>query len=162
MNDHDSLFGGSWTEQKLDILRKYLNAYTVALKNKKFECIYIDAFAGTGYCGKGAAQNSELNLDFAELRNETVQEYITGSARIALETEPPFQQYIYIDLDNDKCARLEELKNVYPSKASRISIINEDANSYIQRYVSSTDWRGRRAVMFLDPFGMQVSWNTIR
>lgn len=42
-------FGGDWTEQKLGILERYLEAYLIALKNQNFYKIYIDAFAGTGY-----------------------------------------------------------------------------------------------------------------
>ena len=41
-------FGGNWTEEKLDILAKYLDAYTTALKNKQFRLVYLDAFAGAG------------------------------------------------------------------------------------------------------------------
>ena len=43
-----SSFGGPWTEQKLEILRRYLDAYTTALKGQGFQLIYIDAFAGAG------------------------------------------------------------------------------------------------------------------
>ena len=39
-------FGGGWTEQKLEILEAYLNAYTTALKKIPFDLVYIDAFAG--------------------------------------------------------------------------------------------------------------------
>ena len=42
-------FGGSWTNQKLERLRKYLVAYHDALKNQPFRLEYTDAFAGTGY-----------------------------------------------------------------------------------------------------------------
>ena len=41
-------FGGPWTQQKLNILEHYLDAYTTALKNQPFRLVYIDAFAGTG------------------------------------------------------------------------------------------------------------------
>ena len=41
-------FGGPWTEEKLAILKKYLDTYTTVLKNQPFRLIYIDAFAGTG------------------------------------------------------------------------------------------------------------------
>ena len=40
--------GGKWTIDKLDILERYLDAYTTALKNQPFKLMYIDAFAGTG------------------------------------------------------------------------------------------------------------------
>jgi three-Cys-motif partner protein len=46
------MFGGSWTQQKLEILSKYLRAYRrIFDKNPKarfFETSYVDAFAGTG------------------------------------------------------------------------------------------------------------------
>ena len=42
-------FGRSWTQNKLQILRGYLEAYTTALKKQNFTLIYVDAFAGTGY-----------------------------------------------------------------------------------------------------------------
>ena len=42
-------FGGRWTRQKLDILERYLDAYTTVLKYRHFSLVYIDAFAGTGF-----------------------------------------------------------------------------------------------------------------
>ena len=39
-------FGGSWTDEKLERVRKYLAAYVIALKRKSFELHYVDAFAG--------------------------------------------------------------------------------------------------------------------
>ena len=46
-------FGGSWTEEKLDRIRKYLAAYTtIFTQNSRaatYRTIYVDAFAGTGY-----------------------------------------------------------------------------------------------------------------
>ncbi len=42
-------FGGDWTDRKLEVLAKYLQRYTTALKNTPLHKIYIDAFAGTGY-----------------------------------------------------------------------------------------------------------------
>jgi three-Cys-motif partner protein len=42
-------FGGDWTEEKLDRVRKYLAAYATIMNKQKFRFAYIDAFAGTGY-----------------------------------------------------------------------------------------------------------------
>ena len=42
-------YGGPWTIEKLNILEKYLDAYTTALKKTPFKLMYIDAFAGTGH-----------------------------------------------------------------------------------------------------------------
>lgn len=43
-----NLFGGDWTEQKLEMLRKYLVAYATLMNKQPFRFAYIDAFAGTG------------------------------------------------------------------------------------------------------------------
>lgn len=46
------VFGGDWTSDKLERVRKYLCAYTTIFKNNVrasyFSTIYVDAFAGTG------------------------------------------------------------------------------------------------------------------
>ncbi len=49
-------FGGNWTEDKLERVRKYLKAYTTIMNNQRdkngnliFKFAFIDAFAGTGY-----------------------------------------------------------------------------------------------------------------
>ncbi len=44
----------------------------------------------------------------------------------------------------------------------RIEIVNAEANEYVQN-LCNKDWikHNRRAVMFLDPYGMQVDWITI-
>jgi len=45
-------FGGDWTTDKLERVRKYLCAYTTIFKKNLrasyFTTIYVDAFAGTG------------------------------------------------------------------------------------------------------------------
>ena len=42
-----------------------------------------------------------------------------------------------------------------------MEILNEDANTAVQRICASTNWHNNRAVLFLDPYGMQVSWETL-
>jgi three-Cys-motif partner protein len=42
--------------------------------------------------------------------------------------------------------------------------VNDEANSCLVSLCKRYDWirENRRAVVFLDPFGMQVTWNTIQ
>ncbi len=42
-------FGGSWTDEKLVKVNKYLTAFATIMNKQKFRFAYIDAFAGTGY-----------------------------------------------------------------------------------------------------------------
>lgn len=52
------------------------------------------------------------------------------------------------------------LKQEFPDRAARIDIQQGDANEKIQALCAKS-WRSRRAVLFLDPYGMQVEWQTI-
>jgi three-Cys-motif partner protein len=155
-------FGANWTEQKLECLKKYLKAYTTALKNQNFETYYIDAFAGTGY--REVKQEAKSNeLLFPELAEEESQKFLDGSARIALQLETPFSRYIFVEKSPEKCQELEALKQEHSTLSDSIEIINREANEYI-RELCNQDWIGtnKRGVVFLDPFGMQVEWATIK
>jgi three-Cys-motif partner protein len=146
-------FGGPWTAEKLDALRAYLNSYAQALKNQPFRRLYIDAFAGTGDRTVKRQQTSSL-LEIPELDEMT-----KGSARVALEIEPPFDRYIFIEKRQSRSSALELLKSEFPDRA--IEILNEDANTAVQRICCETRWRSNRAILFLDPYGMRVSWETL-
>lgn len=151
-------FGGDWTADKLERVRKYLCAYTKIMHGKYFQYTYIDAFAGTGYCSAKDCSSDELTLpEFAE---PEIQGFLKGSARIALEVEPSFSRYVFIEKDPKNFIELKKLKEDYPSKYNKILLINKDANEYIQEQCRK-DWQQHRAVLFLDPYGMQVDWATI-
>jgi len=53
------------------------------------------------------------------------------------------------------------LKEDFADLASDIQIINADANSYLADLCLNYSWKKNRAVLFLDPYGMEVEWNTI-
>ena len=44
---------------------------------------------------------------------------------------------------------------------NRLTFRNQEANEAITNICLATDWRRTRAVLFLDPYGMQVNWTTI-
>jgi three-Cys-motif partner protein len=159
----DSLqqFGGDWTINKLKRIGKYLAAYTQVLKNKNFHLIYIDAFAGTGYRTVDFKDDKQ-SLLFPDQAGEDAEILHTGSARIALETNPYFAEYYFVEQSFDKCRELNLLKQEYPDKAHKIHVIQKDANTFIQDichdFRKNTSWR---SVLFLDPFGMNVAWDTV-
>ncbi len=156
-------FGGSWTEQKLGVVAKYLNAYTTVLKKKTFEKLYIDAFAGSGYRETGRVDEGAravCALLFPDLADAEPQALLEGSARRALATDPHFDRYVFIERDPTRCAQLENLKADFPALAGVIEIRPKEANAEIQGLCHG-GWRTRRAVLFLDPYGMQVERTTI-
>jgi three-Cys-motif partner protein len=145
-------FGGAWTDQKLDILEGYLGAYTTALQNAKFTKGYIDAFAGSGY--------REAKRGFPDLSEQEPQDLLAGSARRALRVQPRFDGYVFIESHGGRRAQLEALKSEFPEQANAIQIRGGDANQQL-RDICALSWASRRAVLFLDPYGMQVDWSTI-
>lgn len=147
-------FGGNWTEEKLGRVKKYLSAYTTIMAKQPFRYAYIDAFAGTGY--REAKDVQELD---GFLFDEESQGFLDGSVRIALKIQPAFHKYIFIEKDPAKVSELGKITGDYPEKSIDIKI--GDANEQIQE-LCNKDWKKHRAVMFLDPFGMQVTWNTIK
>lgn len=161
------LFGGDWTTEKLSMVKRYLERYTTALKNQPFRTAYIDAFAGTGYHThrpKKKSESAQASIPGfpLELLEKDSQEFMDGSARIALQVEPRFNKYIFIEKNPKRFAELEKLKDDFPDKRDDIILVAADANAYLQDLCRNRNWRTRRAVLFLDPYGMQVEWETIK
>lgn len=159
------LFGGDWTERKLDALSQYLRAYAKALSNTTFTRVYIDAFAGTGYREQKAsaalAEPSIFEDELSELTKPEPQRFLDGSAKIALKVLPSFDRFVFIEKDDEKVRELEKLKTVFPAHAPSIDVRSGDANKTIRELCSAWDRKRTRGVLFLDPFGMQAEWSTI-
>jgi three-Cys-motif partner protein len=149
-----SAFAGAHTVKKLDAIASYLQAYQTALKNQNFETIFFDAFAGTGELPTGAEDH--LLPEFADKS-----EIIEGSARRALRVVPSFDRYVFVEQMKGKADELLEVKSAYSALGARISVVSADANDAVTDFCASTNWDRSRAVMFLDPFGNQVSFATI-
>jgi three-Cys-motif partner protein len=149
-------FGGIWTDRKIEKLKRYLELYSRALKNQRFRRLYADAFAGTGSRSTRRAP-SELPFDPADLA-----EFAKGSARIALEIEPPFDEYIFIEKSRTLFAQLRAtLTEEYADRSDRMTFVKGDANEAVAKLCAETNWRSTRCVLFLDPFGMQVDWHVV-
>lgn len=154
MTDHE--FGGQHTELKLSIVESYLQAYTKALRGKFEELWYIDAFAGTG------ARTVRVEGRDGNMFEEPVPEQVEqrrGSAQIAIDVTPGFDRIIFIESKPRYCAALRELAVRYPDRD--ITVVEGDANRSIQNAIRWDGWRTTRAVLFLDPYGMEVEWGTL-
>ncbi len=153
-------FGGDWTADKLERVRKYLVEYAKIMNKQCFRFAYIDAFAGTGYQTLREDENQN-ELMFPEILEEESQGFLEGSARIALQVEPRFTKYFFIEKKETRFAELQRLKVDFPLVQNDIILVNSDANAYIKDLCQNYIWNKNRAVLFLDPFGMQVEWDTI-
>ncbi len=167
-NSNTPMEVGPWAKEKLECLRKYLQAYTTILSRQNFEgYFYIDAFAGPGMLKVRQQQTSDSTqqslFEIAEYATEDTDatEYISGSPHVALELEIPFTDYIFIEVDQNRLNQLKELKNNYDSKSRRIYLRKRDCNDYLRELLKDIQWKQWRGVIFMDPFGMQVPWDTI-
>lgn len=149
--------GGDWTREKLETLEDYLSAYTTIMKDQPFRCGYIDAFAGTGGYIQGDSHSGDQML-FPVVEEEE-RKFLKGSVRTALEVEPPFDAYVFIERNEETYEELVKIRDEYPEKDIRC--FNEDANDLLMELCHERNWDQHRAVVFLDPFGMQVKWDTI-
>jgi three-Cys-motif partner protein len=163
---------GPWATDKLDRLGKYLAAYTTILGGQKWceRFYYIDAFAGSGLNVVRPKPNvsrsrPKLFLEIANFSKSQAeqQQFLAGSPRVALEIARPFDGYVFIERSPERAAALEKLKSEFGA-TRRIVIRQRDCNGFLRDSVVANpkiDWRKNRAIVFLDPFGMQVPWSTL-
>jgi three-Cys-motif partner protein len=146
--------GGPWTEDKLERVHKYLEAFQVALKNK-FRTVYIDAF-----CGSGTVETK--GRDGLPLLLEEARPFTVGSAKRALALGRPFDEYHFIEKSKKKLQALEaHVTQGHEELLSRVRFYAEDVNVALPKLIAKLDRRRDRAVLFLDPCGMQVDWTTM-
>ncbi|WP_410498873.1 three-Cys-motif partner protein TcmP [Chitinibacter sp. S2-10] len=144
-------FGGPWTFIKVDMLGRYLNFFNTALqhqpsKDRPFRRIYIDAFAGTGQCDIKVGHQGRMTIE--------------GSALRAIQSAPHFDKIHLVELKNSHVESLKQLASQYPEQ--QLTIHNGDCNIILDKILESTNWKSTRGVLFLDPYGMSVHWETVQ
>jgi len=151
-------FGGHWTEQKLLAVEKYLKAYMRLMTGNErashFRKIYLDGFAGSG--GRESA-GKEASL----FEDEDARSFTEGSAIKALSVKPAFDRYVFVDASPRNVQKLESLKEAHSELSTRVEIVRGDVNEYVLKWSHDLGPLDR-ALVFLDPFGMQVSWETLK
>lgn len=88
--------------------------------------------------------------------------YRDGSAKIALDLSHPFDRYLFVEKSKRRIDVLKKMIQVAHSDLkTRCVLRHGDANDALRTWCKERDWMSERAVVFLDPFGMQVEWSTI-
>lgn len=157
MSERIQSFGGEHTRRKLDVVAKYLAAYVTVMKKQEFRLFYVDGFAGSGAStSKAEAEKSQDPTLFPTA------EVLDGSPTRALSVEPPFDHYIFIEKSDENVRSLSGLREKFPNRADSIEIAPGDANDRLCEFCDRIDnERFHRAVVFLDPFGLSVRWQTV-
>lgn len=159
-------FGDRHTIQKLETVEKYLQAYTTALKFQPFELLYVDACAGSGSSVPKSAledgDGAQAMLDGFPRPIADTDEIIVGSAIRALGVNPPFHRYCLNDLKESNLASLRgAIARDFAHLSNRVTITKLDANEMLKDLCRSQNWKKTRAVVFLDPFGLQIDYETL-
>jgi three-Cys-motif partner protein len=124
-----------------------------------FKLAYIDAFAGAG-TREGGHQQDETWFD-ASLSTEDAQ-YRHGSPLIALQNMPAFDQFYFIEQNMESIESLKrQVAASEAAQAGRVNFLHGDANQHLQA-LASMNWVSTRAVAFLDPFALHVTWTTLQ
>ena len=135
---------GYWSEIKLDIIRKYADAYSKIMNKQSYikNYHYIDGFAGAG-------------IHISKITNE----FIPGSPANALNVDPPFSHYHFIDLNGNKADLLRELGkdnlnvNIYEGDCNKILLEKIFPLIKFENY--------NRALCLLDPYGIHLNWEVL-
>lgn len=160
-------WGGNWTEQKLDAFEKYVKAYLKIMYNTRIKCngwprniIYFDGFAGSGVKDKEDANVNQLKLEGLDITPEEENIY-RGSCERVLRLEKKFDSHILVDIDNNALCQLKN--HLYNQNISIHSceFISKDVNEALNEFLNKFT-RDDVALVLLDPFGMQVKWETIQ
>src|SRR4051812_25724227 len=134
---------GIWSELKLDIVRQYGTAYTKAFaRNPKLKKYYIDGFSGAG-------------MHVAKKTGKAVE----GSPTIALNVQPRFDAYCFIDLNADKTGYLRTICG----ERQGVDIHTGDSNKYLTETVLPAIQYKKftRALCLLDPYGLHLDWEVM-
>ncbi len=161
---------GPWAREKQECLRRYLNAYTTIMRKQDW-CrgyFYFDAFAGAGKAElrrqQGDNSSTQLPLQISAFYTNDSDEvsYVSGSPFVALDIQYPFTRYFFVEKNPERAQELRGIQQDYASRRD-IRVQEEDAVFAIAHFLDDPeiDWEKCRAVMFLDPFGMQVPWEVI-
>jgi three-Cys-motif partner protein len=154
-------WGGPWTEKKLNAFSKYVWSYLMIMKKNTFwETIYFDGFAGSG------TKEKNIDNEYYKQLQITVEEEKTykGAAErvLTLKDDLSFNYYYFIDKQECSIQKLEQKLNSKLDLSNKIiSYRAGDANQMILELAKAMKTKKYAALVLLDPFGMQINWNSI-
>lgn len=164
-------WGGPWTEQKLDTFEKYVKAYLTIMNKYRdkhgWKLIYFDGFAGSGSRTSEESSSEILKTSTIFESEVTIEELCVyqGAAErvVGLEKDTEgFDAYYFVETDDKSRKSLEEKLSKYQTKGKTF-FLQHDANRAV-RMLANTLKKNKniKALVFLDPFGMQIDWDSIK
>jgi three-Cys-motif partner protein len=150
-------FGGQWTVEKMDIFLKYVPAYLQIMHStitkrkfaKDWKLMYFDGFAGSG----------------AVMEDGDESDFLEGVATRVLNVSHPrtFDMYYFVEFIKDNAKELKSiLDQQYTNRNTHV--VQEDFNTKIKDLANYLQDKGKnyKVLAFIDPFGMNVKWESIQ
>lgn len=165
------VWGGKWTEEKLDAFEKYVKAYLTIMNSYRdirgWKLLYFDGFAGNGTRSQEEEEQEVKEAMVIFGQEVTVDDFnvYQGAAERVVKIESDgmrsFDQYYFVDKFELNCKALEEKLVPYQTTGKRHHLA-KDANEAV-RMLGNTlrKYSSCKALAFLDPFGMQIDWSSI-
>lgn len=164
-----SPWGGTWTEQKLDAFEKYVFAYLTIMNKYRsqygWKLVYFDGFAGSGSRGVKEQQediSATISLFQNEVNEEEINVYHGAAERVVrLNGIQGFDIGYFIEKDKESGKLLEDRLGQYTT-VTKTYVLNRDANeALLQLAKLLSEHKEIKTLAFLDPFGMQINWDSI-
>ncbi len=163
LKEPQAAWGGKWTNKKLDAFTKYVSAYlTIMSKYKYWKTIYFDGFAGSGT--RHTKKNTEvLNLLQFDTEDENI--YKGAAERIlSLPNNLAFDFHYFVDLENKSLEKLKiKLEDLQKNHSNPFQYKTGDCNKRIKELAEAMHHQPNKyaALVLIDPFGMQINWDSI-
>lgn len=156
-------WGGDWTEKKLNVFSKYVSAYlTIMSKHTYWKTIYFDGFAGSG-----KRNNKKSTKIYNQLfqSNEENEGYKGAAERVLLlKNNLAFDFHYFIDANEDSLAKLKiKLSKLQDKHKEKFQFKSGDCNDHILQLSQAMKTNPNKfaSLVFIDPFGMQINWDSI-
>jgi three-Cys-motif partner protein len=152
---------GEWSERKIDIVSKYAVPYARIVSKKNFIPIYIDGLSGGGTAIRKGSNKQIPLFDSLAGQADTksteakMGEIPTTAVRV-LNAGEKFYRYFFIDANPQKIQALSEFCDGRADTDITCGDVNSVLIEKIFPFVQSN--KKHRALCFLDPYGMIVSW----
>jgi len=154
-------FGGSWTFQKIRIIEEYAKAYLQIMKDYPYwKLMYFDGFAGTG----DFSIRGKMTPGVFEGDDKTT--YDGAATVIAAINQPkPFDICYFVELEEQKARLLES--SIRKIRESGVYIVSGNCNQKVLdladflRGKKGKDGLNYKVLAFIDPYGMNVKWESI-
>jgi three-Cys-motif partner protein len=165
LNEPKPTWGGGWTEKKLDAFSKYVMAYLKIMNNCPFwKTIYFDGFVGSGIRGENSEENKIIyNQLFPNISDNI--DYKGAAERVLTLNEGfAFDFHYFIDCNELSLAKLKSKLDKYQvNHKFDFQYKCGDCNEEVLKLANAMKSKPKdyAALVFLDPFGMQLNWESI-